>query len=112
MNSQLRLFPELEATLKEPEPHGFRYQEDIISPEEEAALAALLGQIDFKPFEFQGYVGNRRVASFGLRYDFNRRVVEAAEDMPAFLNDLLAKAATFAGCDQHAFRQVGINEYR
>jgi len=32
--------------------------------------------------------------------------------MPSFLNDLLAKAARFAGCDEHAFRQVGINEYR
>src|SRR5438046_1988587 len=104
MNSQPRLFPEIETT---PEPPGFRYQEDIISPEEEAALAASLEQIDLKAFEFRGYVGNRRVASFGLRYDFSRRVVETAEDMPAFLNDLLAKAASFAGCDEHAFRQVG-----
>lgn len=94
-----------------PEPRGFRYQQDIISPEEESALAASLQQIDFKPFEFHGYVGNRRVASFGLRYDFSRRIVAAAEDMPAFLNDLLARAASFAGCDEHAFRQVGINQY-
>ena len=112
MNQQSKLFPEMETTEEEWEPRGFRYQENIITPEEESALAASLEQIDFKPFEFHGYVGNRRVASFGLRYDYDRRRVEAAEDMPSFLKDLLGKAARFGGCDDHAFRQVGINEYR
>jgi alkylated DNA repair dioxygenase AlkB len=112
MNRQSKLFPDMETTAEEWEPRGFRYEENIITPEEESALAASLEQIDFKPFEFHGYVGNRRVASFGLRYDYDRRRVEAAEGMPSFLNDLLGKAARFAGCDEHAFRQVGINEYR
>jgi alkylated DNA repair dioxygenase AlkB len=111
-NSQPELFPEIERPPAELEPRGFRYQEDIISLEEEIALAAAIDQIHLKPFEFHGYVANRRVVSFGMRYDFGSRRIEAAEDMPAFLNDLLGKAAKFAGCDEHAFRQVGINEYR
>jgi alkylated DNA repair dioxygenase AlkB len=112
MNRQQKLFPEIEPTSKESEPRGFRYQEDIITLEEETVLAASLKQIELKPFEFHGQIGNRRVVSFGLRYDYGRRVVEAAEDTPIFLDDLLVKAAKFAGCDEHAFRQVGINEYR
>src|SRR6185312_6197162 len=56
--------------------------------------------------------GNRRVASFGLEYDYERRSVEPASPMPAFLNDLLARVAAFAGCEPRAIRQVGVNEYR
>jgi alkylated DNA repair dioxygenase AlkB len=68
--------------------------------------------LELKPFEFHGHVGNRRVVSFGLDYDYSRRAVEGAPEMPAFLADLLVRAAEFAGCDQAAFRQVGVNEYR
>jgi alkylated DNA repair dioxygenase AlkB len=32
--------------------------------------------------------------------------------MPSFLDDLLNRAASFAGCEKDAFRQVGVNEYR
>jgi alkylated DNA repair dioxygenase AlkB len=110
-HSQPELFPEIELRAAEPEPRGFRYQENIISPQEETALAAAINQMHLRPFEFHGYVANRRVVSFGMRYDFGRRMIEAAEDMPVFLNDLLGKAAKFAGCDEYAFRQVGINEY-
>ena len=51
-------------------------------------------------------------SNFGLKYDFGRRSVEKADDMPSFLDDLLSRAAHFAGCEKNAFRQVGVNEYR
>jgi alkylated DNA repair dioxygenase AlkB len=47
-----------------------------------------------------------------LKYDYSRRSVEEAGEMPAFLDDLLIRVADFAGKDRDAFRQVGINEYR
>ena len=112
MDHQPSLFPEIERVRAEAEPRGFRYQEEIVSEEEEAALAASLARLDLKPFEFHGYTGNRRVVSFGLDYDFTRRSVEPAPEMPAFLDELLARAAAFAGCEKAAFRQVGVNEYR
>ena len=76
------------------------------------ALAAELAELALKPFEFHGYFGNRRVVNFGLKYDFGRRSVEKADDMPSFLDDLLSRAAHFADCEKNAFRQVGVNEYR
>lgn len=107
MGGENLLFPEMKAG-----PPGFRYRENFVTEGEERTLAASLGQLDFRPFEFHGYLGNRRVASFGLKYDYERRFLEPASPMPAFLNDLLARVAEFAGCEAGAFRQVGVNEYR
>ncbi len=71
-----------------------------------------LQKLQLKPFEFQGHLANRRVTSFGLRYDYSRRTVETASEFPPFLNELRAKAAEFAGRGVSEFRQAGVNEYR
>jgi hypothetical protein len=60
-------------------PEGFRYQDDLLSPDEADALVAKVSELTFKPFEFHGYLGNRRIAAFGWRYDYAaRRLGEAA----------------------------------
>lgn len=112
MVSQSALFPELVPSEAEAEPRGFRYRDQIVTEEEQAGLVESLDQLDLRPFEFYGHVGNRRVVSFGLKYDFSRRSVERAGEVPGFLEDLLLRAAEFAGTDPSAFRQVGVNEYR
>ena len=35
-------------------PEGFRYHPDVVSPDEEDALARELGALPFKPFDFHG----------------------------------------------------------
>src|SRR3982074_1614357 len=112
VRNQNVLFTEIEQKAAELEPRGFRYEEQVVSEEEETRLVAELDRLDLKPFEFHGYLGNRRVVNFGLKYDFSRRSVQQAADMPTFLDDLLNRAASFAGCEKDAFRQVGVNEYR
>jgi len=94
------------------EPEGFRYEENFITDEEERRLCEALGLLDLKPFEFHGHIGNRRVTSFGLQYNFSRRAVETASDIPPFLADFLPRVVSFARYEQHAFQQVGVNEYR
>jgi len=69
MATQTGLLAELQDALPAM-PEGFRYQEDVISEAEEAALVASLATLELRPFEFHGHVGNRRVTSFGLRYDY------------------------------------------
>ena len=69
----------------------------MITETEEAALVASLEELELKPFEFHGHLGNRRVISFGLRYDYSRRTVETASDFPSFLEELRAKVAEFYG---------------
>ena len=112
MSMQKSLFPEMEGKSTGLEPRGFLYRDEIITEAEHAALAESLRQLDLKPFEFHGHLGNRRVASFGLKYDYSRRSVEPANQMPAFLDNLLIRVAEFAGTDPDAFRQVGVSEYR
>ena len=92
-------------------PPGFRYQPEVISAGVEARLVANLAELPFKPFEFHGYLGNRRVVSFGYRYDYARRVVEAATPMPAFLQDLREHLCGFGQRPAEDFVQVLINEY-
>jgi alkylated DNA repair dioxygenase AlkB len=93
-------------------PDGFRYEQAIVNEEEEIRLATALQTLDLKPFEFHGHLGKRRVVSFGPRYDYDRREIGTAADLPGFLEDLRKRAANFAGHSPEAFRQIGINEYR
>ncbi len=93
-------------------PPGFRYWPDVITTDEAAALVAELEALPFKPFDFHGYLANRRVVSFGQRYDYGKRAVEAADPMPAFLQPLRARVADLAGLAPEAFSQSLINEYQ
>src|SRR4028118_1393190 len=89
---QLSLFRTGEAL-----PEGFEYRPDFLSADEERALAARLDELPFKEFEFQGYLGKRRVVSFGWQYVFDGSGLRKAEDMPDFLLPLRGQAAAFAG---------------
>ena len=42
-------------------PQGFRYVDDFITPDEEAALARRIGNVEFSAFEMRGVVARRRV---------------------------------------------------
>ena len=112
MSGQQALFTGLEKKPSQVAPRGFRYQEEAISEQEQTDLVTAIQSLDLKPFEFHGYIGNRRVINFGFKYDFTRRFVEKADGIPQFLHELLGRAAGFAGNNQDAFQQVGINEYQ
>jgi alkylated DNA repair dioxygenase AlkB len=91
-------------------PDGFCYQNDMITAEEEEALARDLGALPFKPFDFHGYQARRQVV--GWRYDYDRREMVEAPPIPAFLEPLRQKIAKAFDRPADAFRQVLINEYR
>jgi alkylated DNA repair dioxygenase AlkB len=93
------------------EPNGLRYQEDIITLEEEQALIERFKALPFKPFEFHGFLGKRRVVSFRWRYDFAGRALRNSDPIPDFLLSLRHKAAAIAGASMDSFQQVLINEY-
>jgi alkylated DNA repair dioxygenase AlkB len=112
MSGQQALFTGLEKKPSQVAPRGFRYQEEAISEQEQTDLVTAIQSLDLKPFEFHGYIGNRRVINFGFKYDFTRRFVEKADGIPQCLHELLGRAAEFAGNNQDAFQQVGINEYQ
>jgi len=94
-----------------PLPEGFRYHTDVITPAEELELLERIAPLPFREFEFQGYLGKRRVVSYGWRYDFNEKTLRKADDMPPFLRDLRAVAARFAEVDPSALQQALVSEY-
>jgi alkylated DNA repair dioxygenase AlkB len=92
-------------------PEGFQYQPDLLSSEQEQRLLEQMRGLPFKEFQFQGFVGKRRVVSYGWRYDFNERVIRKADDIPAFLLPLREAAAGFAGLAPEQLVQVLLTEY-
>ena len=92
-------------------PEGFRYQPELITLSNEAALLVRLRDLPFREFEFHGYSGKRRVVSFGWHYDFSARRLDRADDIPQFLRDLRTPAGEFAGLNPEALQHVLVTEY-
>jgi alkylated DNA repair dioxygenase AlkB len=92
-------------------PEGFRYEPDVITENEERELLEQVRALPFREFEFQGYVGKRRVVSFGWQYDFNERTLREADDIPEFLLSLRDIAARFADMSPSQLQQVLVTEY-
>ena len=92
-------------------PEGFRYQPELITASDEAALLARVRDLPFREFEFHGYTGKRRVVSFGWHYDFAARRLHRADDIPEFLMELRAPVGEFAGLDPEALQHVLVTEY-
>ena len=92
-------------------PEGFRYEPDMITAAEERELLERVRGLPFKEFQFQGYVGKRRVVSFGWQYDFNERTLRQADDIPPFLVSLRETAAGFANLAPSQLQQVLVTEY-
>lgn len=92
-------------------PGGFSYQANLLPAEEEGALVEQLAALPLRAFEFRGYLGKRRVISFGWQYDFNTGTLRKEEAIPGFLLPLRASAAQFAGMAPSALEQVLVTEY-
>jgi alkylated DNA repair dioxygenase AlkB len=92
-------------------PEGFAYRPDFLSAEEEAGLAVWLAGLPFQAFQFRGFEGKRRVVSFGWQYDFTRSHLIKADDMPAELLAVRARAAAFADLEPQDLQQCLLNEY-
>jgi alkylated DNA repair dioxygenase AlkB len=106
MSGQLSLFERSSAW-----PDGFRYQPGLLTPREEQALLPDLKRLAFKEFEFHGFLGKRRVVSFGWHYDFNHAKLLRAEAIPEFLLPVRNKAAQFAEIPAANFEHVLVTEY-
>jgi len=93
-------------------PSGFRYLPELISRVEEQRLLDDLQRLEFKPFEFHGFLGKRRIVSFGWRYDFNGGGLQKTDDIPPLLDTVRREAAVFAKLRTRDLQQVLLTEYR
>jgi hypothetical protein len=92
-------------------PAGFGYRENILSAAEESEAVGRFKMLPFKPFEFHGYLGNRRVVSFGWRYDYSGSALRESAPLPDFLLELRQSAAAFAGLPPGSLQQALVTEY-
>ncbi len=92
-------------------PEGFRYQADVLPQDEEQELLARIRELPLKEFEFHGYLGKRRVISFGWHYDFSERTLSQTQEIPAFLHPARERAAAFAGLEAEDLAHALVTEY-
>jgi alkylated DNA repair dioxygenase AlkB len=92
-------------------PEGLDYRPEMVTPDEEQALAVRMAALPFRAFEFQGYLGHRRTVSYGLHYEFDGSGLQQAEQMPHWLLPLRERAATWAQLEPDALQHVLLTEY-
>jgi len=89
-------------------PPGFHYRDEFVPFDEAGALVDAIAHLDFSPFELRGFVAKRRVAYFGASYDSGD---SAGPPIPAFLERLRDRIATWAGVTGDEFVMALVNEY-
>lgn len=92
-------------------PEGFRYQAEVLPADEERELVEHIRGLPLKEFEFHGYVGKRRVLSYGWHYDFGERKLSQTDEIPDFLLPLRDRAAAFAGVAPQDLPHALVTEY-
>ena len=90
---------------------GLRFLPEALTRAEEAEALKSIAGVDFAPFQFHGFLGKRRVASFGWRYDYNGGGLIKAAPMPDFVIRLRERVAECADLDPAAFVQALVTEY-
>jgi alkylated DNA repair dioxygenase AlkB len=112
--SYLNVMPAQLSLFSQPKnlPEGFLYEMKFLSADEEVRLVKIIETLPFRQFEFQGFLGKRRVVSFGWKYDFNDRELHRTEDMPDFLLPLRERAAKLAKLQASVLQQVLLTEYQ
>jgi alkylated DNA repair dioxygenase AlkB len=93
-------------------PEGFVYREDAISADEERRYADQFKLLPFAPFEFHGFLGRRRVVSFGWRYDYGKQRLREGNPLPDLLLSLRQRAADIAGLASENLKQALVTEYK
>jgi alkylated DNA repair dioxygenase AlkB len=106
-SSQHDLFDEPEAG-----PPGLIYRAGFIDAAEEAALIRGIASLELREAAFKAFTAKRRAAVFGWSHDFGANVLRRAPPIPAFLDALRDRVATWMGEPPHALAHVLINEYR
>lgn len=92
-------------------PDGFRYTPDVLSAAEEKRLVARFEALPLKPFAFHGYLGNRRIFTFGHKYMFAGADTNEDHSIPDDMRPLMEIAGRISGQPAERFEQIMVTEY-
>jgi alkylated DNA repair dioxygenase AlkB len=92
-------------------PEGFAHLSDFLSLSEEADLINRFRELDFRAFDFHGYIAKRRIVEYGIEYDFSARRASATRPIPSFLDSYKSRAAEWAALHPDEIVEAVITEY-
>jgi alkylated DNA repair dioxygenase AlkB len=92
-------------------PEGFLYFPEFLTVKEEEDLLEEIYKTELHTFTFQGYEAKRKVASFGLDYNFDNRAVALGKAIPAAFNPVITKVAVRLEMPSEQFAELLITQY-
>jgi alkylated DNA repair dioxygenase AlkB len=92
-------------------PAGFRLADNFVSAADEALLLAEIERLPFANARYKEWTANRRIVSYGGRYDFSAGELLPEGPIPHFLHGLRAAAASFAGVQAGELTHALVAEY-
>jgi alkylated DNA repair dioxygenase AlkB len=92
-------------------PDGFRYIPDFLSEQEEAGLLQLINDAGPAPMNFQGYTARRKVAAYGMDWDFSSRTLSPGRPIPVAFEPIILRVAAAARIAHEDFSELLLTEY-
>jgi alkylated DNA repair dioxygenase AlkB len=96
---------------EEPLPEGFVHRPDFLTAEEEQALLATIGGLEFREMKMRGVAAKRRIIDYGVKYSFETFKATPGPPIPDFLIPLRDRAARLAGVEATTLAEALITEY-
>jgi alkylated DNA repair protein (DNA oxidative demethylase) len=92
-------------------PAGLTYQQDFLTPDEEAALLAEVETYPFHEITMRGQTARRTVIHFGWDYDYDGWKIHPTTPAPPSLRTLADRAAAAAGVPPDVLEQFLVARY-
>src|SRR3954467_12922154 len=93
------------------EPEGLVYREELVSPDEEAALLRELQGLRFDAIVMRGQAARRTARHYGLGYDYESRTPQPGEPIPDWILPVRERAADLAGLEPGTLGEVLVQRY-
>lgn len=90
---------------------GFSYNPDFLNENEEMDLYKEISKIELQTFTFHGFAANRRVASFGYDYSFEKGSLSKGKNIPPIFDFLIEKVSTHVSVKRDEFAELLVTEY-
>jgi hypothetical protein len=92
-------------------PEGLDYRADMLSPDEEREVLAVVERLDLREVQMRGQTARRTVQHFDLEYGYESWQLAPAEPLPESLEWLRERCAEFASIASAAFAQTLVTRY-
>ncbi len=92
-------------------PEGLSYHPDVLFPQEERDLLAVVESLDLQPVEMRGQVARRTVRHFDLEYGYESWWLQPAPPLPRELEPLRERSAQLAGLAPQDLAQTLVTRY-